>query len=610
MAIDEEGGAHAGLTEPTRPIGSSSGQRAVGGPSSQTLTDRYAREALIDEGGMGLVLLANDRHMKRQVAVKRLRSEYADRPDLRQRFLREARVQGQLEHPGVVPIYDVGVTDDGAPFFAMKRLQGRTLHDIINRLSVRNAVEDARFPLRRRIEIFEAVCQTIMFAHHRSVVHRDLKPPNIMVGEFGEVYVLDWGIAKIDGEDGLVEETRVGEQMGTPGYMAPEQAVGSLDVDERTDVFALGAVLFELLTLTALFIGEPDDKVRATIQGDIDAPIERAPLDAIPEALDAICRRATAFDPKERYADVRELHQAVVDWLAGARSAEERQRLAERYTRRAAELAESDPARAVRELSSALAVEPDYAPARNRLLKILGAPEKPSPEAEAALKERGIANLVATASRTYGAYAAYLPALVFLYLAGVRSSGLWYTMLGSLIMAAITGLWVRRSPSGLSVSVSTAFGFVVLATIATIAGPFSFASAMVVGNGAAWILAARANAPERWLIFSLSVLALALPFLLHLAGLGVLPYGIEDGEIVVRPAMVAFDSVWTLAAASLATVVCLAATYALVGQAVDRLKAAEREAFLRAWRLEQLVPSAAAEAGVGDDTSRQQAVNA
>lgn len=565
-----------------------------------SLPERYGDSVLLDEGGMGHVLLARDQSMGRDVAVKRLRSEYAIREDLRIRFLREAGIQGGLEHPGVVPIYDVGDAPDGAPFFAMKRLQGKTLHAILNDVAAGDPVAGARFPLRRRLEIFENVCQTLLFAHHRGVVHRDVKPANIMVGEFGEVYLLDWGIAKLMGQPAVSQQTRTGEQMGTPGYMAPEQAIGSLDVDERADVFSLGIVLFELLTLQPLYSGSPDEKIRATLTDIRESPSERAPLLDIPSELDALCRAATTFDPKERIGSVRGLHAGIIGWLDGERTASERSRLAQIHTDRATQLEKADPPAALRELSAALAIEPAHHAATAGLLRLLAAPNDATPDAEAALQERATDNLVRSVGKTYWAYAAYLPCLVFIYLAGIRSATLFAVLVGALALTALTGALVRSRPSNGTLAIASGFGFAALALISTLAGPFSMVTGIVVGNGASLILATRATRGQRWVLVLASVLALGLPYVLALLGLSPNPYSIEGGVLITRPVMANFDPLWTMATATLATAVSLSATYHLVGQAVDRLKKAEREAFLRAWRLGKLLPAEAGDVVEGE----------
>ncbi|OGQ21216.1 MAG: hypothetical protein A2138_08000 [Deltaproteobacteria bacterium RBG_16_71_12] len=222
---------------------------------------RYQLGTLLGRGGMGEVRLCHDRRIGRDVAVKLMLSRATDTA-VRARFLREARVQGQLEHPAIVPVHDLEVFPDGSAYFAIKRVRGRTLADILGALR-RGDDETARaFPQRKLLAAFNAVCLAVDFAHEKRVMHRDIKPANIMLGDFGEVYLLDWGLAKLlehDDEEpagavvapaGAADATIAGSMLGTPGYMAPEQIDASIaPIGPATDVYALGAVLFEILSL-------------------------------------------------------------------------------------------------------------------------------------------------------------------------------------------------------------------------------------------------------------------------------------------------------------------------------------------------------------------------
>ena len=213
---------------------------------------------------MGLVLRGRDPELGRELAVKLLLDHHRDRPDLVDRFVEEAQICGQLQHPGVVPVYDLGMLADDRPFFTMKLVKGQTLASLLAR---RGAEPD----LPRFLSIFASVCQTMAYAHSRGVIHRDLKPSNVMVGPFGEVQVMDWGLAKVLPKDGPRKEvvappvnetvvatirsmgesdlSQAGSVLGTPAYMAPEQARGETDaIDRRSDVFALGSILCEILT--------------------------------------------------------------------------------------------------------------------------------------------------------------------------------------------------------------------------------------------------------------------------------------------------------------------------------------------------------------------------
>jgi serine/threonine-protein kinase len=230
---------------------------------------RYAFVKELGRGGMGTVYLAEDRELDRLVAVKVLNTtDVTD--DLRERMIREAQIIARLEHPGIVPVHDAGTLPDGRIFYAMKYVRGDRLDEY--------AAHGAS--LRDRLRKFQAVCDAVAFAHAHGVIHRDLKPQNIMIGSFGEVLVLDWGVAKIrdDPRQSAAYNTSDGTVIGTRDYMSPEQARGEIEIDERADIYSLGVVLKFLVT------GEKVSK-----------------------AARAICSRATAQMPADRYASASEL---------------------------------------------------------------------------------------------------------------------------------------------------------------------------------------------------------------------------------------------------------------------------------------------------------------
>src|SRR5262249_14880611 len=233
----------------------------AGGPDSEPVGAGYEVRGRLDEGGMAEVWLAHDLDLDRPIALKVMRAELCNRPGAEGRFMDEARITGRLQHPGIPPVHEVGRLDDGRPFLAMKLIEGRRLHELLNERPS-PASELSRF-----VAFFGQICQAVGYAHSRGVIHRDLKPHNVMVGAFGEVQVMDWGLAKEHGargtEDGTEPSstgapgaTAAGTILGTPSYMSPEAARGEVDrVDERADVFGLGAVLCVILTGQPAFIG-------------------------------------------------------------------------------------------------------------------------------------------------------------------------------------------------------------------------------------------------------------------------------------------------------------------------------------------------------------------
>ena len=245
---------------------------------------RYRIERRIGEGGMGVVLEGVDDQVGRNVAVKVLRRGLSRHAEFLDRFLQEARIGGRLEHPGIVPVYEVGDDESRGHYFTMRLVDGTTLTDLLA------GRESAAADLHRFLSIFEQVCHAIAYAHARGVVHRDLKPSNILVGPFGEVQVLDWGLAKgivatshqersVHGDEvasGRSDMTRAGSVLGTPAYMSPEQARGDhAAVDQRSDVFTLGGILCEILTGAPPYEGESEVALRLAKTGELDAAITR-----------------------------------------------------------------------------------------------------------------------------------------------------------------------------------------------------------------------------------------------------------------------------------------------------------------------------------------------
>lgn len=300
----------------------------------------YTSWAKLAQGGMGVVYTAWDMKFGREVAVKTLLPALTGRPEFAAQFEREAKITARLPHPGVPPVHTLGTLVDGRPFLAMKLIKGQTLAEEIASRSTPATL--------RLLQVFEQVCQTVGFAHSQGIIHRDLKPANVMVGAFGEVQVMDWGLAKvIRGDTGLVEPgggagafedsrgatlggsgTRAGTVKGTPAYMAPEQARGEWDkVDVRADVFALGGILCAVLTGEAPFAGGGTrDVLKKAAAGDLGEALARLDGSGAEPDLIALCKRCLRPEQDQRPADGTAVADAVAAYRAGR---EERVRKAE-----------------------------------------------------------------------------------------------------------------------------------------------------------------------------------------------------------------------------------------------------------------------------------------
>jgi tetratricopeptide (TPR) repeat protein len=297
---------------------------------------RFQPLRLHARGGLGEVYVAQDSELRRQVAFKQMQERYADDPHSRQRFLREAEITGGLEHPGIVPVYGLGQDAAGRPFYAMRFIQGDSLKAAIARFH--QADTPGRDPGERTLALrgllgrFVALCNAVAYAHSRGVLHRDLKPGNVMLGPYGETLVVDWGLAKPVGRSLGSDEsaacaleptlasnlarTQVGQPLGTPEYMPPEQAAGRLDeLGPASDVYGLGATLYCLLTGKAPFDRAAGQPILERVQrGDFLPPRQVKP--SVPPALAAVCLKAMALRPQDRYATAKALAEDIEHWLA------------------------------------------------------------------------------------------------------------------------------------------------------------------------------------------------------------------------------------------------------------------------------------------------------
>jgi serine/threonine protein kinase/formylglycine-generating enzyme required for sulfatase activity len=297
---------------------------------------RYRTLRLLAGGGLGEVFVALDEELHREVALKEILPALAQDPDSRQRFVMEAEITGGLEHPGIVPVYSLGQHADGRPFYAMRLIKGESLRQAIERFhragNTGSVPGEWTLELRQLLGRFVAVCNAMAYAHSRGVVHRDLKPDNIMLGPYGETLIVDWGLAKAMGgtqtmpastegtfvplSSGDVKGTQVGQILGTPSYMAPEQAAGRLHkLGPTSDVYSLGATLYCLLTNRPPFVGKDLHAVLCKVHhGDFPPP--RQINRRVSRALEAVCLKAMALEEADRYPSARALADDVEHWLA------------------------------------------------------------------------------------------------------------------------------------------------------------------------------------------------------------------------------------------------------------------------------------------------------
>ncbi len=576
---------------------------------------RYEQRALLGEGGMGRVTLCQDRRIGRLVAVKMLRKDRSDRPELRMRFLREARVQGQIQHPSVVPVYDVGLGPDGMYFFTMKCVRGRTLDHVLRALRAGEDETAAAFSRHKLLTVFQSVCQAIAFAHEHGVIHRDLKPSNVMIGDFGQVQVLDWGLAKVletedlhadEGTSGLTEDahTLSGEMLGTPGYMSPEQAMGELErIDARTDVYALGAILFELLTLTPL---HPRDSVEetllSTIHGVDARPDERVPGAHAPPELSAICVKSTQLAPEDRHASAKEMLAAIEGFLAGDRDMELRRAIADAHAKSAEEAASragdepSERERAMREASAALAIVPGHEAAMTTLLSLLAdRPKRVPPEAKEELREfqqrcegearRGM--LVA-----YLGWILYAPLLMWL---GPHNHVAGWVAFAPLAVAGFLAYLMYRGdqrpwiPMAMFVAGSTA-----IATSATITGWAAPLPGIAAAHTVSFVMYTQRR--TRGASIAIGLAAILLPFALETSGLIPSSYTFEEGRLTISPVMVQFHPFALRVYLLLSSLGVVLLPSLVLGRYRVALEKTEEEAFLHAWNVRHLLPGEARKA--------------
>lgn len=578
-------------------------QRKRGATNAPPPDERYQLGELLGQGGMGQVLVARDRVLGREVAIKRMRS---DTPTALQisRFLREAHIQGLLDHPTIPPVHELAHDERGLPYFVMKRVSGMTLSKIIERLIDADPVVTARFPRPRLLRAFVDVCLAVELAHTRGIVHRDIKPSNIMLGEFGEVFLIDWGVAKILGDkdpwsDGSedcspeIDATVPGTVIGTPGYMSPEQRHGD-EVDARADIYALGCLLFEILTFTRV---PADGVARASLR-----PSQYQP--AVSPELDALCAKATAPVPAARIASARELGAVTQRFLDGDRDRELRMRIADEHYRRAVRAAlerdidDGQHRVAIREAGRALALNPSHRSAAELVTWFMLEPPRLLPDE--LIRELGASALDERKRQArigIGAYAilgVFIPHLAW---AGIRKSLLVAALavaIALLVGHAVLGTRTIRFPRFAPILTLT-LSAILTALLSRMYSPFIIAPG--VATLTAVVLMGGAMFRTPWLIgAAIGVLSLAVigPYVLEVAGLLSPTFQITGGQVVISNLAIALEPL-PIGLGLVGYVIGLIGIATLISWTIaQRTADARRTLHIQAWQLRQLVPDIAA----------------
>ncbi|HEX3757245.1 MAG TPA: serine/threonine-protein kinase [Kofleriaceae bacterium] len=563
------------------------------------LAGRYRLGRRIGKGGMGEVIAAHDEQVGRDVAIKQMRAAAPTEQAIR-RFLREASIQGRLEHPAIVPVHELGRDDDGLPFFVMKKLSGITLGKIL----VDPATRD-RIGQQQILRAFVDVCLAIELAHVRGIVHRDLKPDNILLGDFGEVYILDWGVAKIIGEDddgefadlhsGDHHATRAGTAIGTPGYMAPEQARGVPDIDGRADIYALGCVLFEILTGAPLHPRVGETTSHTTAEQD-PPPQQRTTGRHMPPELDALCAAATAVERAERLTTARELGDRVQRVLDGDRDLARRRDLARDHLARAQAAfgggdAEDLRRTAMREAAAALALDPALDGAAALVGRLMLDPPRTTPrEVDEAIAADEIRTAQADArAGIWGLIAcfAFTPLLWWIAPPGAHALATFLVVLVLEMAIYLVAYHGSRPRPGLVILGNV----VMIATVARMFSPILVAPGVAAVLALAMVVTPRlsvlGSAPS---IGALFISGAIVPLILERIGVLSPTISIDAAGIHLHTPAIGSAEGPALLVAALYTAGLIIGTCWMAHSMRTRTRAAHRALHLQAWQLRQLVP--------------------
>ncbi|MCB9626729.1 MAG: serine/threonine protein kinase [Sandaracinaceae bacterium] len=598
------GGLQSTIFDEPRPETSAGGRGSVAF-GSQPFADRYALVSQLGVGGMGEVWLIRDRQLERGVALKTVRQDKLS-AGAATRFADEVLLQAQLDHPAFVPVHEVGVGPSGEPYFTMRRVEGHALSEAL----AATPLDDVRGS-HRLLRAFAQVCAAVHFAHDQGIVHRDLKPANIMLGGYGEVYVLDLGIAqRVRPDDASPQAAPAPARAGTPGYMAPEQASAPESVDVRADVYALGCILFEILTRSPLHDPEalsqrPLEEVYRSASTSPRALAERRGAPPITQELDEACCRALALSPADRTLSAMDLHDAVVTYLDGAALTRFRQEEASKLSASAAELIaqagrqERTDSLALREealttLGRAVSLAPADEATRATIRTLLQQP--PPPDAASVLGERvraweeGLAeDAISGVALALCGWVLSLPALWWM---GVRDLGQAARLVG---VGAATLLWLlafvwRKPPRRWALLGIGALSTATVVLTARWLGPFGIAPAIFVGH-MCFFSAVPDRSTRNGLVAML--VAGALWPAVELLGTGsVGTMQIVDDTIVVRPLVTDFPPLATWSCLLLLNLAVMIGAGASMRVFFRRMEATQRGILWHQWQIEALMSDA------------------
>lgn len=523
-----------------------------------TESERYERSGTVARTGAFEDLSARDRVIRRPVVIRQLAHGMAHSSSDERRFARAARLQAQLEHPAIVPVYDIGTGPSDAETMIFPEVRCVSLRRVLDARGSGDKEMARKFSRSALLQAFLQLCLATAYAHAKGVVHRNIQPEAVALGDHGEVYLLDWGLAKtIQGpyRPGLVSidsstaeggTTLPGQALGTPGYASPEQLVGG-EADARSDVYALGSLLFEILTGSPLHAGESAvEKVRTTQIGVNACPSQRAPKAGIPEGFDTVCVRATATDPKLRYPSARELHDAVERTLEAALEAGRRTELASRH----ADLAESLAmraltatsghyelrAKALREAGRAFALDPKSPGARRALLALLEEePTELPPEVRAEMESEASDQARAVGRFAMFAYGAFGLILAPVVLSGIRSwAGFAFTAFSVAATVGVAAFMSRMKNPTDGVGLLLAFtSFTAIGSTSGFYGALVLPPLLATAN----VLCMGAGLHRRyrpWVLL-MALCSMLVPFALEQFGLLQQSYRFGPGTITVLP---------------------------------------------------------------------------